>query len=192
MKIKAVLNPVGGKNLNDSIYDIIDTQIKEDIKKIAIKATYWAFGIFGDNGNNKLFALVCSFFEDFANKIMHENSIYASAKNLDITKNGDELFVSVDVEDVDYTKSVTLNKQRIIDGLKNISPDNIAWNILDLLEEDTDVILSSVLKTEKKKKKESIIRLLINQFQSNICNAISNALADGKIALSIKSLYIGN
>ena len=191
MKIEINLNPNNKKTLNDAIYDIIDTHIDGDIQKVGFKATYWAFGIFGDNGNNALFSLVRSFFENETKKFLKDNDIYATAKNLVLTKKGEELHISVDIEDIDYTKSLTINQQRIIDALRKLSPDNVAWEILGVLQDDTNIIVSSVLETVSDEKKEAIIKLLIKQFHSNICKAITNALAGNKIGLCVKKISLG-
>lgn len=190
MKLNIALTANGEKNLNDAICDIIDAHINGGIQKLSIKAIYRTFGILGDNGNNALFSMVCLFFENVAKNLLKQNNIYATAKNLVLTKTGEELQASVDLEDIDYTKSITMNQQRIIDALKNFLPDNVTWDILDILQDDADTIVSSVLETVNNEKKELIIKLLINTFQSNICSTISNLLTDNKIDFSVKRISL--
>jgi hypothetical protein len=190
MKISIILIPNGKKNLNDTIYDIIDTCVNGDVQKFGAKAAYWTSGIFGDNGNNALFSLLHSFFESLANSFLKDNNIPATVKNLVINKKGEELDVSIDLEDIDYKVSVTNNQERIIDALKNLSPENVAWDILGVLQGDTDTIVSSVLDTVNDEKKEKIIKLLINKFHPNICKALTGLLADNKIGLGVKNLSL--
>lgn len=190
MKINIILSPNGKKNLNDTIYDVIDNCVPGDVQKFGAKAAHWTFGIFGDGGTNALFSLAKPIFENLAKSFFNDNNIYASPHNLVLTKKGEELHGSIDIENIDYLKSITKNQQRIIDGLKTLAPDNVAWAIIDVIDDDTDDILTSVLTTVNNKKKEAIIKLLVNEFHSNICKAFTDFMADAKIGLAVKKITI--
>lgn len=190
MKVNITLKSNGNKNLNDTIYDIIDNSVDGGIQKFGAKAAYWTFGIFGDNGSNTLFALVHSLLENLIKDFFSDNNIYATPQNLVLTKKGEELQGSIDVDDIDYIKSLTINQQRIIDGLKTLAPNNIAWEIIGMLDEDTTPIVTSVLQIVNDEKKETIIKLLIKEFHSNICKAFTGFFADNKIDLAVESISL--
>ena len=97
---------------------------------------------------------------------------------------------SIDIENIDYLKSITINQQRIIDGLKKLAPENIAWTIIDVLDDDTTSILTTVLETVNDSKKETIIKLLIQEFSSNICKVLTGFFADNKIDLAVESISL--
>lgn len=190
MKIYAVLTPNNKKNLNDNIYDIIDNHITDNIQKAGVKAAYWTFNIFGDNGSNALFSLAKSKFEGLIKGALKNNHIFANVRNIILIKSEEKLNVSIEIVDIDYFQSIIKNKQRIIDGLKNLSPNNVVWDILNLLQDDTDVMLSTILKTIDDKKKEAIIKILLNQFDSTLCSYLTKILNDNKIGLAVKNIKL--
>ena len=76
MKVNITLKSKSKKNLNDTIFDIIDNSVNGDVQKFGIKAAYWTFGIFGDNGSNTLFALVHSLLENIVTDQQQQLNCY--------------------------------------------------------------------------------------------------------------------
>ena len=133
MQIKATLSPIGSKKLDETIVNLVDTHFDGGIQKFGIKFAWGVAGIFGQDGKNTLLAWARGFFEDFVKNTLKENNIYATVEKLDISIDHEDLNISLVADNIDYTKSITKNTKRIIDGLKKISPDNVAWGIIDIL-----------------------------------------------------------
>ena len=190
MQIKATLSPIGSKKLDETIVNLVDTHFDGGIQKFGIKYAWGVAGIFGQDGKNTLLAWARGFFEDFVKNTLKENNIYATVEKLDISIDHEDLNISLVADNIDYTKSITKNTKRIIDGLKKISPDNVAWGIIDILGKEKNDTISALLNSINDKKKESIIKLLIKEYHSNLCEFLTKLLVENKNNLSVKNISI--
>lgn len=191
MKIQITLNSNSKKNLNDTISDFIDIVGSNDILKSIYKAIHWTtFCLFRDGGTNTLFTLLKPVFENIAKGFFSDYSIIATPQNPVLTKKGEQLYVTVDVKDIDYNKSLQNNQQRIIIGLKKLPLDNIVWKILGVHKAERISKYSLLLSKISDNKKEAIIKKLIKLFNSIICRMLSGVLADNKIALGVTKIAL--
>ncbi len=191
MKIKIQVKPNGKKNLNDTIYDIIDIiPNKTDIEKFGIKAGYWTAGIFGDGGTNTVFSWVGDIFKDLAKNAMQNNHIYADILKVTVEKDHETLNVTVIAENIEYSKSLSENYERIMDGLKQLPADHTVRKVLDTLQNDKNKVVSALLDAISEKKKEAIIKLLIEEYHESLRGFITKLLNDNKIQLAIKEISL--
>lgn len=189
MLINIKLWPNSKKNLNDTIYDIIDIiPNKTDVEKFGIKAGYWTAGIFGDGGTNTVFSWVSDIFKNLIENIMKNNHIYADIQKVTVEKDHEMLNVTATARSIEYSKSLAENYNRIMDGLKQLPADHIVRKILDTLQDDKIAVVSALLDAISEKKKEAIIKLLIGEFHESLCAFLTKLLNDNKIELAIKKI----
>lgn len=189
MLINIKLWPNSKKNLNDTIYDIIDIiPNKTDVEKFGIKAGYWTAGIFGDGGTNTVFSWVSDIFKNLTENIMKNNHIYADIQKVTVEKDHETLNVTATARNIEYSKSLAENYNRIMDGLKQLPADHIVRKILDTLQDDKIAVVSALLDAISEKKKEEIIKLLIGEFHESLCAFLTKLLNDNKIELAIKKI----
>ena len=191
MLINIKLWPNSKKNLNDTIYDIIDIiPNKTDVEKFGIKAGYWTAGIFGDGGANTVFSWVSDIFKNLTENIMKNNHIYADIQKVTVEKDHEMLNVTATARNIEYSKSLAENYNRIMDGLKQLPADHIVRKILDTLQDDKIAVVSALLDAISEKKKEEIIKLLIGEFHESLCAFLTKLLNDNKIELAIKKISL--
>lgn len=190
MKIKIVLAPSGKKNLNDTIADTVHQKVDNLPLKAGILVGYKLAGIFGDSGTNTALSLVRGIFEKIAKDNLHKNHIYADVKKLTVEKNGEKLDVTLEAENILYSKSITENFQRIMDGLKKLPEDHIVIKVLDTLQDDKAAVVSALLDAVSEEKKEAIIKLLVGEFHEKLCSFIAKLLSDNNIQLTVKTISL--
>ena len=109
MLINIKLWPNSKKNLNDTIYDIIDIiPNKTDVEKFGIKAGYWTAGIFGDGGTNTVFSWVSDIFKNLIENIMKNNHIYADIQKVTVEKDHEMLNVTATARNIELSKKLFL------------------------------------------------------------------------------------
>ena len=190
MKIRISLIPNINKKLNDIICDIIDSHADSGLLKAGIIAGYRVAGVFGDGGTNMAVNMFRSVLDDLLKNVLDMNRIYADVKIRLVEKSGEKVSAKLDAENINYTDSVIENLPRILDALSMLPSDHILLRVLDILDDDKEDIAATLLNALSDDKKEAVSKLLIKEYQSNLCEFLTKILQDNEIHLAVAELYI--
>ena len=190
--LQAVLTPNGEKKLMNTLYDtIMQFSDMVDVGKIGLKGAIFGLDAIGDGATNAVFSLLRPVLTDIVkDEVLKPYHIFADVTISEIKKKGESLYIVVKAENINYTKSLTQNLPMITDALKKELPEVFPWEILDVLQEDTDVALTAFLNAVNDCKKDDIVRILIGRYHSDICEFLTQLLNDSNISLTVKELQL--
>lgn len=192
MKLHLIVVPNGQKNLHDTMYDIIEKKANAGFWTFGVKLGYDAVTFLGNGTTNfVLQKIIFPMFKDNASVYLTDAEFSAVTNKTNIKLIGNTAIVTLDLNEIDYLGILKRNLDTILDAVKKIYPDIIAWDILDILSDDKDTAVNAVLNSVSDSKKEEIVKLIIKKFETNFCNAITDALKDQEIELAAKNLTVG-
>ena len=128
------------------------------------------------------------FFMEQQNIKVRQIALYLNNEKVTVEKDHEMLNVTATARNIEYSKSLAENYNRIMDGLKQLPADHIVRKILDTLQDDKIAVVSALLDAISEKKKEAIIKLLIGEFHESLCAFLTKLLNDNKIELAIKKI----
>lgn len=191
MKIKLILIPNSNKSLRDTVCSIIDKKSNAGLMSLGIKLGYNAVTLLGNGATNfTLQNIIFPLFKTKVSAFVTEDEYCEIYKKTKVKLIGDTGILTLDLDGIDYWEIMKRNLDVILDAVKTIYPDNVMWDIVDILQDDKDVIAETVLNSLSAEKKEKIVKLLITEFQTNICAAVTDTLNEEGIELAAKSLSV--
>lgn len=203
MKIDLVLTPDNNIDLADVVASMLDMSgdrptvanapiyAKRSIfKKIIEKAAVRVLRSTGDYTTNALLMKLKPFITDKINEYLSSNHITLSVIIGSIVKEGNIMRITLEVNSIDYKGIITHYLPQILDSLCEKDSQSILLQITDILENDKAAVIGAVLDNLGDKKKEAIVSLLVNRYNSAICEKISKYLSDQNIAVQVSQIGI--
>lgn len=190
MNIMIKLVPNSGKGLDDTVCDMVDNLDSNVAVKLAIKAGYRTTGVFGDDATNTVVSWFNGVVMEITRKMLKDNHIYAEVKKITVEKEEETLRLALEVDHIQYEKSLIKNLKRIVSGLQKLPEDHIVRTILDILQEDKEAVVSALLSAISDEKKEDIIKVLVEKYHDNLCSLLTNLINENKINLAIVALTL--
>jgi len=88
-----------------------------------------------------------------------------------------DLKVSITLQDVKYTDIINDLIPMILDGIKRKESNEILFKALDVIGDDRDTVINSVLNSISDAKKEAIMFLIVEKYQEKLCKILNKKLA---------------
>lgn len=193
MRIQVTLTPDKSKTIHDSIRKSIDAYVAVGLNLVA-KLAYNIASYPGNDSLNQGLRLLLS-----VPKIKNKLIGYVSADDYAALRDGltvaivrdTQGCVTLNTDGVSVNGILKKNLPVVLDAVKKADKDNIARNILDILQDDAALILTHALSSLSEEKTEAIVRLLVRKYQSALCEALTTLLRKKKCDFVIREIAVG-
>ena len=188
MKIKINL----AWSTDKSFSDILTTAIENNsdfkyssIIKGAIKMTEFL----GDDNQIKLLALFKNKLVEILNEFLSNNDISVVVKSAEPELvNRCVLSIIADIESINYAELSNKFTPLLIEAAKERSNNSVFVSICDILNNDTVTMFKALLNSVPDEKKERILKIIIDAYQTPLCVKLSELLKSKSILVDVSEI----
>lgn len=217
MRVHIQLIPRGNKTIIEAILDAISKKIAipysnylayggsvfvdpappippliplELLKRATKGAASMFLGALSDSKINSILEKQKTTLTNVANKYIKQNGIAAEMVVDKIIKEDERLKINVNIDAIDYEKTICKFLPNIIDSLKTKESDIFFWEIYDIIGDDRDTLVKATLSSLTEEQKDMIVKLLVKRFDHAICEKLTGFLAEQQIDLTVSGISI--